>query len=188
MRQRCRAPSSAFLLPPTPPTASAALPRRCRRRRRGGRADPAGRRAPGRRTASARASRRGSTRSMLRWRALVICSTRSRHRSTKRLAPLAVLAEDRRSAPAAPLPDGCSVRLGHVLDRAAEVGDRVAQPAQLHVLAVDDVLVGVVEVVVGDEARAGDVALPQRRPCRGRTRAAARAVRQAFTRSAFPCR
>ena len=42
------------------------------------------------------------------------------------------------------------------------VGDGVAQPAQVHVFAVDDVLVGVVEVVVADEARGRDVALPHR--------------------------
>ena len=41
------------------------------------------------------------------------------------------------------------------------VRDGVVQPRQVHVLAVDDVLVGVVEVVVGDEAGGRDVTLPQ---------------------------
>ena len=41
-------------------------------------------------------------------------------------------------------------------------GNRVAQPREVHVLAVDDVLVGVVDVVVADEAGACDVALLQR--------------------------
>ena len=49
-----------------------------------------------------------------------------------------------------------------LLRRAAEVGDGVLQPADVHVVAVDDVLVGVVEVVVGDVPRRGDVAVAQR--------------------------
>ena len=145
----------------TRPSASAGLPRPCRRRRRVGRAGLPGRPAPGRRSASARASRRGSTRSMTRLRAWVSCSTRCRQRSTK------ACAESRSSritvaCASAAFPAGPAPAAATSSDRAAEIGDRVTNPAQLHVLAIDDVLIGVVEVVIGDEACAGDVALLER--------------------------
>ena len=62
----------------------------------------------------------------------------------------------------APLPGGCELRLRDVVNRPAEVCDRIAQPLQLNVLTIDDVLIRVVEVVVGHEARARGVPLPQR--------------------------
>ena len=60
-----------------------------------------------------------------------------------------------------PLP-GSRIGQRLLFRRAAGVDDRVLQPADVHVVAVDDVLVGVVEVVVGDELRGRDVAVPER--------------------------
>ena len=113
------------------------------------------------------------TSSMMRWRACVMRATRGRHRSTNaprcrasssrmpRNAPaLDLLARLRRSAGTGSAVDGGG-------QRRAELGERVLQPREVRLLAVDDVLVGVVEIVVADGARAGFVALQQRQPIGG---------------------
>ena len=51
-------------------------------------------------------------------------------------------------------------------DRRAEVEQRMLQPRDVGLLAADDVLIGVVDVVVGDEPRDGLVAHQQREPSR----------------------
>ena len=51
-------------------------------------------------------------------------------------------------------------RLGQLFQLAAHVDDRVAEPIELDVLAGDDVLKGVVEVVMGDMLGHRDVPLP----------------------------
>ena len=160
----------------TRPSASAGRPRPCRRRRRGGRAGRCGRPAPGRRSACARRSRRGSRCSIVRCRAWLRFSTRGasgRRRPAPGRGPR--LRIDAWTAHPCRCP--LSAGSGDVGRRAAHVRDRVAQPVQLHVLAVDDVLVGVVEVVVADEARGRDVALAQRQLVAVELASAARAVR-----------
>src|SRR6266849_3751034 len=74
---------------------------------------------------------------------------------------VAVLADDPRLRVLF-LARGLDRRLGRVFGSPAMIGDGVVDPRQVHVLAVDHVLVGVVEVVVHDEACGGHVTLPQR--------------------------
>ena len=94
----------------------------------------------------------------------------------ERLRRVAILRQQRRPVRDSPLTTASPAR-ATLLEFAAHIGDRIAQPVQLHVFAADDVLVGVVEVVVGHAPRGRDVALPHRRSCRDGIRAAARAVR-----------
>ena len=96
--------------------------------------------------------------SIVRWRAWLRRVDPRRHLSRKLWAPVAILAEDRVCL-RRPCRWRSSVGSGDVWRAAAHVGDGVAQPVELQVLAGDHVLIGVVEVVVGDQARRGDVAL-----------------------------
>ena len=113
---------------------------------------PAGR-APARRTAAARATSPRMTRSICRWRALVSASTRGRHRSTKRPG---IRAHPRRctAGGAAALAGAARPASATSVDSAAEIADRRLEPRKLRGLAVDDVLVGVVGVVLPDQAGA----------------------------------
>ena len=95
---------------------------------------------------------------MLRCRAWVIVATRGRHLSRNALRAVAVLGDDGCLPGIAPCRSPWIVGSA-TIERAAHVGDRVAQPRELQVFARDDVLVGVVEVVVADDAGGRDVAL-----------------------------
>ena len=92
---------------------------------------------------------------MVRWRAFGSVSIRGRHLSMKRCA-----ASRSRSSAAAlrTLAGGLGLLRHALVELPLQVADGVGEPAQVHVLARDDVLIRVVEVVVGDDARIRHVA------------------------------
>ena len=67
-------------------------------------------------------------------------------------------------SPATPLPSGTDSDGDVRRHVGAEVDERVAHPLDVDLLAADHVLVGVVELVVGDARGAVDVSVEQREP------------------------
>ena len=108
----------------------------------------------------------------MRWRAWVIArNLRPPSIDERASCPRVVLEDARNAAGSTFLRDFGDSGTGSVVDgggqRRAELGQRRLQPREVRLLAADDVLVGVVEVVVADEARAGFVALEQRQSLGG---------------------
>ena len=97
---------------------------------------------------------------MLRCRAWLKVATRGRQRLDELAGAAGVLFDERQVARL--LLRRRDLGLADVVGLALELGDGGFEPGEVHVLAGDDVLVGVVEVVARDVTRHGDVPLAHR--------------------------
>jgi hypothetical protein len=79
----------------------------------------------------------------------------------KLLAQVAILGEDG-ALGVGTLPRGADLRLRDSHRIGSELDERIAQPGDLDVVAVHDVLVCVVDLVGANQTRGGDVPVPER--------------------------
>ena len=97
---------------------------------------------------------------MLRWRALVMSAERGAPAGDELAGLAGILGHERQETVL--LAARGQLRLRHIGRGHLELGQGGLEPREVHVLARDDVLIGVVEVVVADPARDRDVTLAHR--------------------------